>query len=97
MSGALKSLHGLLTSAVKHCETHKIEPSALLTARLYRDMFSLTGQVQIATDLGRRGMLRLQGEALTSVPDNEESFDALLGRVSSKRDYLASFISSPPR
>ena len=45
----LTSLSAVLDRAA-HCETKKIEPSALLNARLFPDMFPLARQVRAATD-----------------------------------------------
>ena len=38
-----------------HAQARKIDEAALLSARLYPDMFTLTRQVQLATDTARSG------------------------------------------
>ncbi|MFY9899848.1 MAG: DUF1993 family protein, partial [Xanthobacteraceae bacterium] len=46
--------HGILAELLKKAESHaaerKIAPAVLLTARLFPDMYPLTGQVQAACD-----------------------------------------------
>jgi uncharacterized protein len=56
---------GILAELLRKAETHatdrKVDPSALLTARLFPDMFTLTGQVQAACDTAKRSTARLVG------------------------------------
>ena len=49
MSHSLKALAAILKKAEAYCEARKIDPNALLTARLFPDMLPLIRQVQIAT------------------------------------------------
>ncbi len=42
----LKALSAILKKAEAHCEAKKIDPDALLKARLFPDMFRFTRQVQ---------------------------------------------------
>ena len=44
----------MATMAEKHATEHNITPAALLSARLYPDMFPLTGQVRSACDTAQR-------------------------------------------
>src|SRR6202041_925744 len=46
----LTALGVVLDKAAAHCEAKKIDPSALLNARLFPDMFPLVRQVRAATD-----------------------------------------------
>ncbi len=89
MLGALRDLLG---KAAAHAETHKIEPDALLQARLYPDQFQLLRQVQIACDFAKGIAARLAGAEVPSVPDEERSFDDLQRRIA---DTLA-FIGGLP-
>ena len=43
-------LSGILRKAETHCETKKIDPAALLSFRLFPDMFPLATQKQLVTD-----------------------------------------------
>ncbi len=47
----LGNLSAILDKAAAHAEAKKIDPSILVNARLAPDMFPLSRQVQIATDM----------------------------------------------
>lgn len=51
---ALNNLVGILAKVAAHAESKGIEPSVLINARLFPDMFPLAKQVQIASDVSRR-------------------------------------------
>ena len=57
----LGSLSKVLEKAAAHAEAKKIDPNALLTARLFPDMLAFTKQVQIVTDHAKGAMARLAG------------------------------------
>lgn len=77
----LNNLAEILKKAAAHAEAKKIDPTALLRARLYPDMFPLTRQVQIATDTAKGCASRLAGIDPPRYEDNEASFTELLGRI----------------
>ena len=77
----LGNLSALLDKAAKHCEAAKIDPNALLTFRLYPDMFPLTRQVQVAADQAKGGAARLAGVEVPKYEDTEKSFDDLKARI----------------
>lgn len=77
----LKGLKTVLAKAEAHAEARKIEPDALLQARLYPDMFTLVRQVQIATDFAKGAAGRLAGAELPVFEDVETSFADLKARV----------------
>ena len=77
----LGGLAGVLEKAEAHAAARKIDEAALLTARLYPDMFPLTRQVQAATDFGRNAPGRLAGVELLSLPNTEARFAELRARV----------------
>ncbi len=81
--GGLGTLSAVINKASAHCDAKSIEPTTLLEARLYPDMFTFTRQVQVASDLARRGVDRLAGREPSSVEDNETSFGELRNRVTS--------------
>jgi hypothetical protein len=58
---ALSNLGGVLDKGSAHCEKEKIDPSAMLSARLYPDMFALTRQVQVAAFLKGLDQGKFQG------------------------------------
>jgi hypothetical protein len=77
----LKGLKAVLAKAEAHAEAKKIDPGALLQARLYPDMFPLMRQVQIATDFAKGAAGRLAGAELPVFDDVETSFADLKARV----------------
>ncbi len=86
----LGGLSGVLTKAAEHAAARKIDPPALLQARLFPDMFPLLRQVQIATDFARSVAARLAGVEVPSAPDTEQSFDELQQRIASTLAFLDS-------
>jgi uncharacterized protein len=87
----LKGLSGVLTKAEAHCEAKKIPQDALLTARLFPDMFPLTRQVQSASDFAAKTCARLAGVEVPTYPDVEKSFAELKQRVATASDYVKGF------
>jgi hypothetical protein len=59
----LGALAVIIGKAADHCATNKIEEAALLTDRLYPDMFCLARQIRQASDFGRQTPGRLAGVA----------------------------------
>ena len=90
MLGALKDV---LAKTEAHATARKIEPDALLQARLYPDMFPMARQVLIACDFAKGVCARLAGVEVPSFPDYERpSFVELNGRF----DAVPAVIESLP-
>ena len=89
----LGGLSGVLRKAEAHAAERKIEPNALLQARLYPDMFPLLRQVQVAADFAKGCCARLAGEDVPRYEDTEETFADLRERVG----RTLAFISSLPQ
>jgi hypothetical protein len=94
MDRTLAALSAILTKAEAHCEAKGIKPEALLTFRLFPDMFPFTRQVQLTCDFCARAAARLAGAEPKSFPDTETSFAELQARIASAREYMASFPAS---
>jgi len=77
----LKGLKGVLAKAAAHAEAKKIEPAALLQARLYPDMLPMLRQVQIACDFAKGAAGRLAQAELPTYEDTETSFADLDARI----------------
>lgn len=88
---SLSNLVNILEKGAIYVEEKKIEETVLLGARLYPDMFPLTKQIQIASDVARRGVARLAGSEAPKIEDNESSFPELIGRLKETITYLKSF------
>jgi uncharacterized protein len=89
----LSSLKAILEKGAAHAQAKKIDESAFLEARLYPDMYSLTHQVQIATDMARGGAARLAGGEPPKFEDNEKTFAELIARV----ERTIAFVKSLPK
>ena len=85
----LKALDVILDKAAAYATERKIDPTVLLTARLYPDMFALTRQVQIATDHAKGASARLAGVAVPSFTDNEATFPDLKARIAKTLEFIA--------
>ena len=77
----LVSLSELLAKAEAHAAEKKIEPAALLQARLFPDMLPLTRQVQIACDFGKSIPSRLARIEVPAYDDTEQTFEQLQARI----------------
>jgi uncharacterized protein len=77
----LGSLDNLLAKADSHAAERKIDPAALLQARLFPDMFPLLKQVQIACDFAKGVSGRLAGVELPVFDDSEQTFAELRALV----------------
>jgi uncharacterized protein len=84
----LTNLSNLLDKAEAHAANRKIDPAALLGARLYPDMFPLTGQVQLACDFAKGAAARLAGIPVPSYEDSETSFAELRARIAKTLDFI---------
>lgn len=80
----------IIDKSARHAEAKKIEPSVLLDARLYPDMFPLKKQFQLLTDFANRATARLAGLELPSYPDTEKSFEELKTRIAKTLDFVKS-------
>lgn len=85
----LDALEAILDKAAAYCESRKIDPAALLTARLYPDMFNFTRQVQSSCDFAKGAAARLAGVEVPSHPDTETSIADLKARIVKTRAFLA--------
>lgn len=80
-TSGLAGLSLVLADAEKYAVERKIDPSVLLGARLFPDMFPLVRQVQIATDHAKGALTRLTGQETPVWTDTEASFAELQERI----------------
>jgi uncharacterized protein len=83
----LKNLDTILDKAKTWVETKKIDPNALLLARLAPDMFHLLRQVQAVTDQSRN-VARLAGLEPPKYENTETTFDELKARIGKTVAFL---------
>lgn len=88
---SLNNLIAILEKGADHAEAKNIDPAVLINSRLYPDMFPLSRQVQIASDIARRGAAKLAGVEAASVEDTETTFPELIDRLKQSIAYLEKF------
>ena len=71
----------ILKKGEEYADAKKIEHSVLLNSRLFVDMYPLTRQVQIATDMSKGADARLAAVEIPKYEDNETSFAELQARI----------------
>ena len=86
----LNNLSAILDKAVAHAEARKFDPTVLLTARLFPDMFALARQIQLATDFAKGASARLAGVDVPKYEDTEASFAELQARIRKTIAFLQS-------
>ncbi len=84
---SLNNLAVILEKGAAHAEAKKIE-DVLIASRLYPDMLPLSKQVQIASDIARRGVARLAGLDAPAMADDETTFAELIDRIHNTIAYL---------
>lgn len=77
----LNALSALLDKAEAYAAARSIDPSVLLNARLFPDMFAFTRQVQTACDQAKNGGARLAGIDPPRYEDNEKTIPELKARI----------------
>ncbi len=85
----LGGLKAVLSKAEAHAIDKKIDPNALLQARLFPDMFPLLRQVQVATDFAKSVSARLAGIEVPQLPDTDQTFADLQTRIDTVMSFMA--------
>lgn len=85
---ALRNLGGILTKGQTDAEARGYAPEVLIGARLAPDMFPLSRQVQIASDIAKLGGARLTGTEAPAFPDTETNFPELQTRITKTIAFL---------
>lgn len=84
----LGGLSEVLAKAEAHAAAKKIDPDALLQARLFPDMFPLLRQVQVATDFAKSVSARLAGVDVPKLDDKEQTFADLQARIATVLTFI---------
>lgn len=84
----LHNLSHLLDMATVFCAERKIDESVLLNYRLAPDMFPLSRQVQLVSDMTKSCAARLANKELPAFEDSETSFEQLKARISKTINYI---------
>lgn len=88
-SRLLRNLDGLLARTETWVAERRIDPSAILGARLAPDMYAFTRQVQIMTDMVKGTCARLAGIDAPRFEDNEASLGELRARVKKTQEFIS--------
>ena len=91
LARALRNLAAVLRKGEAHAAARSLDPAVLLGYRLAPDMFTLTRQVQIASDTAKGCVARLAGAEVPSYPDDETTFPQLLARIDRTLAFIESF------
>ncbi len=86
----LGGLSQVLAKADAHVAAKKIDPNALLQARLFPDMFTMLRQVQVATDFAKSVSARLAGVDVPKLDDDEQTFADLQARIATVLAFIES-------
>jgi len=87
---ALSNLAAILKKGEEYADAKEVEHQVLLNSRLFVDMYSLTRQVQIATDMSKGASARLAAIEIPKYEDNETSFAELQARIAKTIAFLDS-------
>ncbi len=78
---SLNALSALVDKAATYAEGKKIDPTVILNARLFPDMFAFTRQVQSACDQAKNGAARFAGIDPPRYEDTETTIAELKARI----------------
>jgi len=85
---ALKNLSAILDKAAAFAASKNIDPSVLVNSRLAPDMFPLSRQIQIASDMVKGGGARLASVDNPKFDDTEATFEELQARIAKTIAFL---------
>jgi hypothetical protein len=86
----LEALSKVFDKGAAFAAARKFDPALLLGMRLAPDMFALTRQVQVATDLAKNGAARLAGVEPPRFEDSETTIDQLKDRIARAVTFIKS-------
>lgn len=89
-SKMLTNLDAWIESAVAYATAKKFEPDVFATARLAPDQFTLTKQIQSASDAAKFAAAYLTGQTAPPFPDTETTIPELRARIKATTTYLDS-------
>jgi hypothetical protein len=86
----LQMLDTVLDKAAAHAAAKSFDVGVLLGSRLAPDMFPLTRQIQLASDMAKGMAARLSGQKPPSFEDVETTLDELKQRLARTRAFVES-------
>ena len=86
----LKNLDAILDKGEAYAQVKKLAPEVLPASRLFPDMFPLSRQIQIATDIAKGAVARLAGIDIPCFEDTEQTMDELKERLAKTIAFMES-------
>lgn len=86
----LTNLSHCIDKGVEYAASKKFDEAILFQARLAPDMYPLSKQVQIATDMAKFCIARLTGIEAPKFADNETTFAQLQERIATTIEFMHS-------
>jgi hypothetical protein len=90
----LNALIAILDKAEAHAAARGIDAPAMMTDRLYPDMFPFWLQVQSACDHAKNSVARLAGEEMPILDQTTQTFDGLKERIRATLAFTNSISTS---
>jgi uncharacterized protein len=87
----LGNLSAILDKGAAYAEAKKFDGAVLVNSRLFPDMFPLSKQIQIATDMAKGCAARLAGVEPPKYDDGETTLADLKARIDKTVAYLNTF------
>lgn len=85
----LQNLKHILQQGELYAEQKKVAPEVILNSRLSVDMYPLTRQIQLVSDLSKGAGARLAGLQVPQYADDETSFEMLYARIDKTIAFLS--------
>lgn len=85
----LANLKHILEQGEKYAAQKKVAPEIILGSRLAVDMYPLTKQIQLVSDMSKGVGARLAGLEIPVYADDETSFAMLYARIDKTADFLS--------
>lgn len=82
------ALDGILQKGAAFAKAKNIDEDVLINSRLAPDMFPLSFQIRVATELPARALSRLAGADLPSFSDNETTLAEFRDRIVKARAHI---------
>ena len=84
----LNNLSRILIKAERYAEKKKIDPTIFVNSRLIADMYPISRQIQIGTDIVRKGIARLADVNCPTFKDDEKTMADLQKRITKTIAFL---------
>lgn len=85
----LHALDGILDKTAAYCEARKIDPSVLLSQRLYPDMFDCARQCKEACAFAGSAAARLAGLVIPANEGTDTTIAGIKERIAATQSFLA--------